>query len=270
MKQLYYIFGFIMVAGFLSCEEVVEVDLETATPRLVVEASINWTKGTDGRLQRITLTQTAPYFDASPTAASGAMVYIENSEGERFDFRENESSGVYINDDFSAELQMSYTLFIEYDDQMYQAQETLISVTDLVYITQNNGSVFSNEYVELKAYFEDPPEEENYYFYKFDSQRDHTINTIEDRLLNGNEMFALFVSEELLKGDKVEVSLYGVSEQYYHYIFTLISQSGESMGPFVTQPATVKGNIVNLTNADNYALGYFRLSQKDSYTYVVD
>ena len=65
-------------------------------------------------------------------------------------------------------------------------------------------------------------------------------------------------------------TLYGISKQYYNYMFTLISQSGESLGPFVTQPATVKGNIINMSNPENYALGYFRVSQEDTYTYVVD
>lgn len=270
MRYLCFIFGLILSVASWSCEEVVEVDLDTETPKLVVEASINWTKGTDGRFQRITLTQTTPYFEPSPSPATGAIVYIENSKGERYDFREEGTSGVYINDNFSAELQMSYTLFIQYQEEIYQAEESMMTVTDLAYITQNNGTVFSNEYVELKAYFEDPVEEENYYFYKFEALKDHTINVTEDRLLNGNEMFAIFVSEELKKGDQVKVSLYGVSKQYYNYMFTLISQSGENMGPFVTQPATVKGNIVNLTNAENFALGYFRVSQEDTYTYVVD
>lgn len=270
MRAIYFILSLILLMGYWSCEEVVEVDVHTAPPRLVVQASINWTKDTDGTFQQIILTQTTPYFESSPSPATGATVYIENSEGQRYDFIENGTSGVYTCDHFNARLQMSYTLFIQYGDQTYQGEESMVTVANLAYITQNDGSVFSNDYIELKAYFEDPVEEQNYYFYKFETEKDHTINVTEDRLLNGNEMFAIFVSEEIAKGDQVKVSLYGVSKQYYNYMYTLISQSGESMGPFVTQPATVKGNIVNLSNPENYALGYFRVSQEDTYTYEVE
>jgi hypothetical protein len=248
----------------------VEVDVDTAPPRLVAEASINWTTDTDGRLQRITLTQTTPYFESLPSPATGATVYIENTEGQRYDFIEDGTSGIYTSDEFTAQLDMSYTLSIQYQEELYQATESMVTVTDLAYITQNDGSVFSNDYIELKAYFKDPVEEENYYFYKFEAPNDHTINVTEDRLLNGNEMFGIFVSEEIKKGDQVKVSLYGVSKQYYNYMYTLISQSGESMGPFITQPATVKGNILNISNPENFALGFFRVSQEDTYTYVVD
>ncbi|HLV62533.1 DUF4249 domain-containing protein [Galbibacter sp.] len=255
---------------FLSCEEVVDVDLSTEDPRLVVEASINWSKDTDGKHQRITLSQTTPYFETGLSPATGAIVYIENAQGQRYDFNEEANSGIYTTDHFNAQENMSYTLFIQYKDQLYQGKEAMVTVTDLTYITQNDGTVFSREYVEIKAYFDDPVDEVNYYFYKFEAEKDHTINVIEDRLLNGNEMFAIFVSEELEKSDQVQVSLYGISRQYYNYMYTLITQSGESMGPFVTQPATVKGNIINTSNPENYALGYFRVSQNDTYIYVVD
>lgn len=270
MKYPWFIIGLILSLANWSCEENVDVKLDTVPPRLVVEASINWTKDTDGRLQRIILSQTTPYFEQSPSPASDAIVYIENSEGQRYDFIEEGTSGIYINDNFNAELDMSYTLFIQYQEELYQAEEKMMAVTDLTYITQNDGTIFSNEYVELKAYFRDPPKKGNYYFYKFESPRDHSINVAEDRLLNGNEMFAIIVSEELKKGDLVHVSLYGVSKQFYNYMFTLILQSGENMGPFATQPATVKGNIINLSNPENFALGYFRVSQEDTYIYEVD
>lgn len=270
MKPCYCIFFSICMLGFASCEEVIEVDLDSQEPRLVVEASINWVKDTDGRLQRITLTQTAPYFDENIPPATGAKVYIENAQGERYDFIEIEQSGVYICDDFYARMHMKYSLHIEYLQQHYTAQETMTPVSELAYLTQNSGTVLGDEYVELKAFFKDPETQENFYFYKFEAPNDNSINVIEDRLQNGNEMFGIFVSEDLQIGEEVQVSLYGVSQNYYNYIFTLISQSGENMAPFQTQPATVKGNIVNLSNADNFALGYFRASESDYYIYKVE
>jgi hypothetical protein len=68
-------------------------------------------------------------------------------------------------------------------------------------------------------------------------------------------------------GDKVTVSHYGISKEYYNYINILVSISGgNGGGPF--PPATV-GNIINTTNADNYPLGYFSLSEADTRNYTI-
>jgi hypothetical protein len=41
------------------------------------------------------------------------------------------------------------------------------------------------------------------------------------------------------------------------------------VGPFSTPPATLRGNIVNLTNEENFCLGFFRLSEIDRLDYTV-
>ena len=61
MKNIKYILLILTVFFFSACEEVVDVDLNTAPPRLVVDASINWVKGTDGSQQTIKLTMTGSY-----------------------------------------------------------------------------------------------------------------------------------------------------------------------------------------------------------------
>jgi len=44
----------------------------------------------------------------------------------------------------------------------------------------------------------------------------------------------------------------------------LVSIAGTNVGgPFQSPPATVKGNIINTTNKENYPLGYFSLSETD-------
>jgi hypothetical protein len=58
MKKIHLFFVIISAIFFLSCEDVVTVDLNTAPPKLVIEASINWYKGTPGNEQKIKLTTT--------------------------------------------------------------------------------------------------------------------------------------------------------------------------------------------------------------------
>ena len=52
MKKVYIITAIIFSFFLHSCEEVIDVDLDTEKPRLVVDAGINWYKGTAGEQQK--------------------------------------------------------------------------------------------------------------------------------------------------------------------------------------------------------------------------
>ena len=58
MKNIKYLLILVTVIFFASCEEVIDVDLDTATPRLVVEASIDWERGAEGNQQTVKLSTT--------------------------------------------------------------------------------------------------------------------------------------------------------------------------------------------------------------------
>ena len=62
----------------------------------------------------------------------------------------------------------------------------------------------------------------------------------------------------------------GVSKSYHNYMNKLITIAGSGSGnPFATPPATIRGNITNTTNNNNYPLGYFHLSEIDTVNYLV-
>ena len=79
-----------------------------------------------------------------------------------------------------------------------------------------------------------------------------------------------YVEEDLDPGDEVIIRNYGVSEQFYEFMFVLLQQTSEGGGPFETQPATVRGNCINTTSPNNYPLGYFRLSEVSEIVYTVE
>ena len=51
MKKIIYIL--LISLSFASCEDVIDVDLDSAEPRLVIDGSLNWIKGTNGNSQFI-------------------------------------------------------------------------------------------------------------------------------------------------------------------------------------------------------------------------
>ncbi len=93
MQKITFFFVFILATLLVGCEDVVDVDLNTAPPKLVIEASINWQKGTSGNQQRIKLTTTTDYFSTNIPKVSGAIVTITNSTNTVFNFVEVPNTG---------------------------------------------------------------------------------------------------------------------------------------------------------------------------------
>ncbi len=124
MNQLKYIVSLWMVSllVFSGCTETVMDALPNGGHRLVVGASINWEKGTDGREQIIKLRQSTPYFASqSSIPVTGAIVrVIKDDDGTVFNFRDQDN-GMYKATDFIPELRKSYTLEIEHNNKSYTA-----------------------------------------------------------------------------------------------------------------------------------------------------
>lgn len=269
MKKIVYI----IILGFLisSCEDVIDVNLKTAEPRLVIDASLSWVKGTQGNEQEIKLSLTAPYFDNNIPPATGATVTVSDSNNNTFNFIEQGTSGIYTNNTFIPETYSTYTLSINYNNEIYTAIETLVPVVPIDYVEQNDNGGFSGDEIEIKAYYTDPELEENYYLFEFSTpSKVPTLEVYDDEFNNGNQIFGFYSDEDLETSDNITIKISGISQRHYDFMFILLQQTDDESGdPFETQPATVRGNCVNQTNTDNYPLGYFRLTETDVFNYTV-
>ena len=264
---------------FNSCEDVIDVDLPTTEPRLVIDASINWEKGTLGNNQEIILSLSTDYFSSDKfVPATGATVEIINlSSNEVFTFIDN-NTGSYTIDAFIPELNTAYGLSIVYNNQIYYAEETFKSVTPISNINQTVDGGFDDSLTEVNIFFDDPISEENYYLVKFSEPLDLLPRyiTLKDEFTNGNQMTIFFEKDEddgvdgdLIPGDLVDIELFGISKQYFNYISLLLDQT-DGQGPFATTPAPLNGNCINTLNANEPAYGYFRLTEVDKKTYTIN
>ena len=262
-----------MVFGFFTnCEDVIDVDLNDKEPRLVIDAPIRWFKNTTGNEQSIRLSLSAPFFDDSVPPANGATVFITDSNNTVFDFAEDGLTGFYRNNTFTPVIDETYTLTVIYEGETYTGTETLKSVVPIEFVEQEDEGGFSGEDIELKAFYNDPANIENFYFFEFlnDIPTVPTLEVYEDRFTDGNQIFGFYTEEDLEAGNIVTIRNYGISERFYEYMFVLLQQGSEDGGgPFETQPATVRGNCVNTTNPENFPFGYFRLSEVDELIYTV-
>ncbi len=271
MKKLLYIC--ILSLSFNSCEDVIEVELNTAEPRLVIDASLNWRKGTSGQIQQIQLTLTAPYFDNNIPPATGAIVTVTDSNNNIFNFSELDNSGLYQNNTFIPVINEAYTLTIIYNNETYTATESLIPVPSINYVEQKNDGGFSGDEIEIKAYYIDPQGVQNFYLFEFITTDPNTISleVYDDEFTDGNEFFGFYSDENLSSGDVLLIRNSGISKRTFEFINILLQQTDDEAGdPFQTQPTSVRGNCVNQTNPDNYPLGYFRVSEMDIFTYTIE
>jgi hypothetical protein len=266
MKKI--LFLFFLFVTLVSCEDVIDVELNTAEPRLVIEASINLLE--DGSSQSfVKLTTTAPFFDNEVPFVDSASVVITSENGTVYPFTYTEG-GVYQSS-LIPEFGVTYALEIVYNGEIYTASEQLYGVSPLEFVEQRNDGGFSGEDIELKAFFTDPPGLGNYYFFEGISNRGVVLDTFFDEFFDGNPIFGFYLVEDLASGDEVVFNLYGVNDQFYNFMFVLLQQSTDmSDGPFETQPATVRGNVINETNSDNFPLGYFRISEVSTLSYIVE
>lgn len=280
MKAIKKIIFAVIIIVFASCEDVVDVEVQDGPTRLVVEASLNWEKGTAGSEQTIRLSESTPFFSTGAiTEVTGASVIVTNdTSGDVFVFADL-GNGEYLSTTFEPVLAQSYTLRIEHDGEVYNATETMTPVTDITDIFQNQEEGFNDEELEVHIVFTDPEEEGNNYLFKFQREGDLLpgLEVGEDRFLNGNEIDWWYEIEEdedeniepFQPGDVLQIEMYGISRPYYDYIKILVEQLGGT-DLFDSTPVAVKGNCINETNPENYAFGYFRLTQvvKASYTFV--
>ncbi|MFB6456924.1 DUF4249 family protein [Chitinophaga sp. Hz27] len=256
----------------LSCKKVVDVDLETAPPRLVIDASIDWIKGSTGNEQKIKLTTTTGYYSSTFPTVSGAKINITNSQNTVFNFIENPGTGEYVCTNFLPEIGEHYNLQVVLNGEIYTANETFIDVPNIENeIVQKNNGGFSGDAIEITFSYQDNGNVDNYYLQRIVSpvSKFPDYKAEDDKNSQGNLIRGYFSDKDLKAGDKLNIRLYGISRRYYDYFRKILTASGAGAGPFQTTPGTVRGNIVNQSHPDNFAYGYFRLSTVDSKDYTI-
>ena len=271
MKKFIYIL--LVGLSFLACEDVIDLDLNSAEPRLVIDATLKWEKESDGKSQFIKLSLSAPFYTDEVPPANGANVSVTNSEGIIFYFIEEDNTGIYRCYNFIPKINETYTLNILYKDDTYMGTEQLVPVVGIDRVEQKNDGGFGGDDIEIKAFYTDPIGLENYYLFKIlKAGSDHiNLEVYDDEFVDGNQTFAFYSGDDFLEtGDELNIYNHGISKQFYEFMVILLQQTAEDGGgPFETQPATVRGNCVNTTNPSNYPFGYFRASEVSVLSYIV-
>jgi len=254
-----------LLFAFIACEKVIEVDVPSGEPKLIIDAifEVYFDKDPVSAKTAIRLTTSADYFDNNIPTVSNATVFITNlTTNTRIPYTAINQDGIYTpNSNFIPQDDIEYQLTVIFNGETYIATHRKIKSPIITTAIQGDETLFSGEETEIKVLFTDDETQENYYVFDFDN---NLYNALEDRFFNGSEYgFSYFYGEDDIELPKtVTIKLSGVTKDYYSFFRVILNQSGQNAGgPFQSVPASLIGNIVNKTNFKNFSLGYFHISE---------
>ncbi|WP_460219240.1 DUF4249 domain-containing protein [Psychroserpens sp. MEBiC05023] len=272
MRRLIYILT--VLIAVTSCEDVIDIEVPNSEPRLVVDASFEFyfnedPIAIDGYLR---LTMSAPFFDGNVPAVNNATVYITNLDNNSVvSFEAEGDNGFYTPEVGSViipEFDVLYELTVIYNNETFKATTQLYPTALIENIEQGDGTLFEGDETEIKVTFTDNGTRDDFYLFDFDF---NLLEVSEDRFYQGESFTFSYFYEDMLPGQDLTIKILGIDERYFNYAGLLIEQSEQEGGnPFQTAPALLRGNIINITNPDNYALGYFNLSEAHRFNFTIE
>ena len=254
---------------FFGCEDVIEIEVPSGKPKLVIDAffEVFYNQNPITANTVVKLRKSTDYFEEQIPIITDATVLIKDLT--------NSIDIVFTDDDLDGDFEpitnfvpqknIEYELNVFYDGELYKGTAKKILTSGFSEVLQGNATLFTGEEVEIKVTIMDDINTENYYLFDFSK---NLYSAREDRFFNGSKYnFSFFYQkDEIELPSTVTLKMSGITKDYLTYFRVLSEQSGQrSGGPFQTIPSSLLGNIINTTNFDNFPLGYFHISQTDTY-----
>lgn len=259
------VYGFLFFAGvilFSSCEKVIELELNEAEQRIVVEGVLKDSPGNN----YILLSKTsAVYTDQNFEKISGATVHVQDKDGNEYLFPEDPAvPGRYHNPAFSVLPDNDYMLTILAEGETITSfcHSYAKPVIDSLIYYPSPFSILAGDTVYMIDYFSvDNVNEVNHYRVRIWINGEEIREFLyigNDDFINGLAYNAPFFGADAESGDHILVELIALDKANYTYLYTM--QSNESNS---TAPANPTSNIVG------NAIGYFGAFSTDTMTMVI-
>jgi hypothetical protein len=236
----------------LSCEQVIEIDLNTSDPKIVIEGRVT----DQPEPFRISIQKTVNFDQPNDyPAVTGATVTISDGT-QTFDLPEIEP-GVYQTPTAQAgEPGRTYTLRVAAEGQVFEAVSTMPARVAFDNLKQDAGSQPGvGPVIFVVPVFTDVPGQDDQYRFVLWKNREKQPNifVFDDRDSDGRTitrpLFAPGGDLEFVRGDTAEVEMQTIDRATYKYFYAL--DAGSSTGPNAAVPANPPSNL------SGGALGYF-------------
>ncbi|WP_430425474.1 DUF4249 family protein [Maribacter litoralis] len=290
-----YILITLSIVLFISCEDVIDVELPENDTRLIVNGLIRVDESQEFLPIEIVVSESSSFFDENTTATiESAIIYYGTPSPDAPEILEGggvsnlaelePGSGKWVPDpNFDADQRIRvssidegdvFQLIIQTSEEQYFATTTYVKSVPIDSLEQGDETLFSGDETEVIVSFTDRANSDDFYVLDLDFGE---FLVTEDEFYQGQTfIFSYFYDNDLAinTSSVVNISLLGADEQFYNYMNQIIVQSGGDQGPFQTPAATVRGNIINITGidndeivdnaerSDNFALGYFAIVEE--------
>lgn len=259
-----------------ACEKEVSLTLSTPENQLVVEGRVERVHGQSTQRHTIILSKVNDYFDNEQTPrVTDAIVTVREPSGVTHAFVHGTAKpGSYVNTTLVPADELTYTLRIEWNNELYEATETFTNVAEIERIYQQfeEENLFEDGGIKVAIDFTDPSGTGDNYLWELFLDGENVLvpdpgnsgNIVAtDKFFDGETVEGYFPNEEKVftPGQQVLVRQIGISRNQYDYLFILLEQTGQT-GQLIDVPAApIRGNVRNLTNPGKPALGYFGVSE---------
>lgn len=248
---------------FTACEKIIDVDLNTAGPKTVVDARLC----VQDSVHKVLLSTTGRYSDGEGKGPiTGALVTLTDGNGQTVSLTETES-GTYSINNYLLTTDMTYSLHVANGDELIDATSTLLPLTtiDSIFFEESPFPAPPDEETNYTVHviFQDAADRVNFYrmlVYVNDTLQRNAYD-IDDDISNGNEQDVNYFGEAINLGDTVVVELWAIDRAGYDYYSTLSDITNGS--GFAS--ATPYNPISNLTSG----LGHFTVYQRSVATAIV-
>lgn len=273
MKNICKLSIIIITIFLTSCETDVtnDITLNDAAPKLVINGGLERNIVTPLSAQRIQLTTTGSFLstddlpvveDASVTVADGTNSWIFSYNG----------NGFYENDQITPQIGNTYTITIVWNGETYEGSDTITEVPrfDDFYFEFEEETIATDEGYFVKFDTTDPAGIENFYHYRLFRNNEFIIvpdpgNSqvliVSDEFFDGRQRIGVNPNDEVPfeVGDIATAQQLAISNDYFDFLNELFIQTGNLGNPIIGNPppASIRGNLINLNNPNNRALGYF-------------
>lgn len=266
IQKTYWLAFAVLMLSVASCTEVIDIELNEAERRYVVEGSI--VEGTDSAY--VLVTKTTSFFDTNePEGVTNANVTLTMPDGTEIGMTHT-GGGKYVADGLSISNDAQYAIRVEADDQVFTATDYMMPAVNLdsLEFEFDEGLFGSEDGYNIFLNFQDEPGK-NFY---------RVIYTVNGELKNSAEDLMLFddnLNDGVLiripiftytfeEGDTVDVQLVSLSPESYEFYQTFAAVASESAGsPFSAAPANPESNI------EGGALGVFGAFARSSASIII-
>lgn len=245
--NLYKFLFLLMSTSFIfSCEKVIEIDLNNAPNKLVIEGQITNQPGP----YQVRLTKSLGFSQPNVYAGvTGAVVIIKDNTGV-IDTLTESSSGLYLTKKIQGVEGRTYELFVLAEGKNYTSvskmpMNVVMDSLDFTYI-----SFAGTDRPYPTPIFTDIAGVQNNYRFvtKINGKQDKNNVVWNDNV--GDGIYSnqpVFIDKELNKGDSVELEMQCIDVNVYNYFFTL-GNTDQGVTP-ANPPTNIKGDCLGYFSA---------------------